>query len=331
MQQLVFQSVDSGSLSPLRDITTLIDVSESAELTYDIDSDVACSGSFSFAGNSTLLAQLVRIVLVRDDGSTEPLGTFFADITDSSRVGVLVRGKVELEGVLAALRDTCAPTAYVVPGGTSAVAVIRDVCAQVGRPTAIPDDLSGGSYAECIIYEAGTPWLTVAQEAAGRCGMLLTQDRMGFIVLREQGADTREWTLAPGATSMTSLISKEISNSGEPTRVVATWSNADNALCAVADAPVRGAHPRDFHLSVSDIENPSVSVLTALAEQELEAQSGQTAEWKLEMLYEPVEVGATADITDLVDPSRLVGTITSITFSLLPVLTMQLTIRGEVA
>lgn len=331
--KLIFESVDPGSLEAIRDVTPIIDVATGASVSFDLDSDVTCSAEFGFVGNQSALGDVVRVSIVDDTGLSETLVTGFVTITSAERMGKFETGKVEIEGMLAALRDTCAPHAYIVPGGTSAASVITDVCSQVGRPTAIPDDFGAGSYAQCIIYEAGTPWLTVAQEAAARCDMRLTQDRMGFITLAPTGAAAEEvsWTLAPGATDITTRIEKASPANPSPTRVVATWSSADKSLSASADSPVRGAHPRDVHLDVSDIEDPSVAVLAALAQQELDRQSQQESEWKFSALYRRIEVGSRALVTDLIDPSVMTGTLTHIEFDMLPVLTMSVVVRGDVS
>lgn len=331
--RIVFESVDPGSLEPVRDITPIIDSSEQASVSLDLDSDIGCSAQFGFVGNQAAIGNAVRISLVDDAGISETLITGFADVTESERMGKFETGSVELEGMLAALRDTCAPQAYVVPGGTSAASVINDICAQLGRPTAIPSDFGAGSYAQCIVYEAGTPWLTVAKEAAARCGMRLTQNRMGFVTLMPTGtaAEEEHWLLSPGSTEIITRIEKTTPAEPSPTRVVATWSSADKSLAASADAPVRGSHPRDVHLDVSDIEDPSTAVLAALAQQELDRQSQQESEWKFSVLYRSVDVGSIARITDLIDQSVMTGTITHIEFDMLPVLTMSVVVRGDVS
>lgn len=331
--KLIVESVDPGSLDPIRDITPIVDVSSSASASFDLDSDVTCSAEFGFVGNASAIGDVVRVSIIDDTGMSDTLVTGFASVIAAERIGKFETGKVEIEGMLAALRDTCAPQAYIVPGGTSAASVITDVCSQLGRPTAIPEDFGAGSYAQCIVYEAGTTWLTVAKEAAARCGMRLTQDRMGFITLAPTGTATEEvsWTLAAGATDITTRIEKTTPADPSPTRVVATWSSADKSLAASADAPVRGAHPRDVHLDVSDIENPSIPVLAALAQQELDRQSQQESEWKFSTLYRRIEVGTQALVTDLIDTSVMTGTITHIEFDMLPVLTMSVVVRGDVS
>lgn len=331
--RLLVESVDPGSLEPIRDITPIVDASADASVSLDLESDVCMSGSLGFIGNEAAVSPVIRVSLTDDDGLTTPVATGFARVSERMHFGTLGTGRIELEGLLAALRDTCAPYAYVVPGGTSAASVIRDVCAQVGRPTAIPDDFGAGSFTQCIIYEAGTPWLTVAQEAAARCDMRLVQDALGFITLAATGdaAGETSWMMAAGATDITSRIEKSQPEDSSPTRVVATWSSADKALTASADAAQRGVHPRDVHLDVSDMETPSVSVLQGLAQQELSRLSSQEVEWKFEALYRPEQLGTRARITDLLDPGTLDGVITSIELSLLPVLTMSVVVRGEVS
>lgn len=329
--RILVQTIDPGTLTPIRDISAIVDISANASLSFDIDSDIFCSGSIGFSGNGSLVENaLIRLSRVTDT-EIDVLGTFFADTSGAERIGSLLVGELELEGILAELRDTCTPVAYVCAANVPCIDIIRDACQTLGRPTAIPDTLSSASFSETIIFEAGTSWLQICSEAAERCSMRLSQDALGFVTLEQdppQGAFT-SWSLAPGDTDILGKIEKTAARKSAPTRIVATWSGSGNAISATVDAPARGLRKRDQHVSVSDLPEASVAVLTDIAREELEKASGLQDEWKFTALFKRVVCGAPCEVFDMVDSGKISGVVASIELELFPALAMTVTIRGE--
>lgn len=331
------EAVDPGTLQAIRDITAVVEASSSNVIEQDISSDIVYSGKIGYAGNATWIAGLVRVSAEHDDGSTDVLGTFFATPDAGTHKGNLYLGEVQLDGVLLGLKSARTTSTYVAGRGTNAIDVIRDACAQAGRATSIDSDLAAGRYAETIIYEAGTDWLTICLEAAERSGMRLTQDRMGYVSVEPIAANRGQrqvWNVAPGATDIVSEISRTDATYSSATRVIATYGDAENTIAATAEAE-RGPYDaqtsgrrRDVSISVSDMIVPSIAELTSRAQQELDKQLGSD-EWSFDCLYRIANAGDAATIYDATEHTQLDGIVSHTSISLDGLLSMSVSVQGR--
>lgn len=331
-------AIDPGTMQAIRDITAVVESSSSNVVEQDISDDLVYSGRIAYAGNATWLAGLVRISAEHDDGSVDVLGTFFATPDAGQHTGTLYRGDVQLDGVLIALQSTLTTATYVAGRGTNAIDVIRDGCAAAGRATSIDSNLAAGRYAETIVYEAGTDWLTICTEAAERSGMRLTQDRMGYVAVEPIDANRAErqiWNAAARVTDITSEITRSDARYAAATRVIATYGDAENSIAATAESE-RGPHDaqtsgrkRDVAISVSDMVIPSIAELTARAQEELDRQLGSD-EWSFDCLYRIANAGDAATIYDPNEQAQLDGIVSHMSISLDGLLRMSVSVQGSI-
>ena len=330
--RIQFEAVDIGTMRPVRDITPII-TTDDAYIQQDIDSDVVVTGQAGFAGARCWLSAPIR-VSISHDGVTEVLATCWPTIKSVELMTrEVIRGTIQLDGMLAALDSTLLPTTYAIASGARASQVIADMCSLAGVQSSIDPLIGDARYGDTIFYDVATSAMEVAQDAAAKAGVRLTCDRLGYIVTAPRISEASETEFIAGSTQsdIISDITKSMSFLTSPTRVIASYTANNQSIFTTVMAPDAELRGRNFDmdLSVSDLPAPDVSMLRVIAEQALSEQSQET--WSFSCLHREADAGDAVIITDHRSNERLVGTIQSIRTSLSGLCEQDITVRGALA
>jgi len=330
--RIQFEAVDIGTMRPVRDITPII-TTDDAYVQQDLDSDVVVTGQAGFAGARCWLSAPIR-VSISHDGGTEVLATCWPTIKSVELMTrEVIRGTIQLDGMLAALDSTLLPTTYAIASGARASQVIADMCSLAGVQSSIDPLIGDARYGDTIFYDVSTSAMEVAQDAAAKAGVRLTCDRLGYIVTAPRISESSETEFIAGSTQsdIISDITKSMSFLTSPTRVIASYTSNNKSIFTTVMAPNAELRGRNFDmdLSVSDLPAPDVGMLRVIAEQALSEQSQET--WSFSCLHREADAGDAVIITDHRSHERLVGTIQSIRTSLSGLCEQDITVRGVLA
>lgn len=337
MSGYVYELISPETLTPIRDITH--QVTAMGSVTWDISDELAVKSQIDYVGDAPWPGYMIRCSYT--DGSiSTPLCTCWATPTDARHDGI-ASGSLEMSGVLLAMKSQLTESTYAISIGAHSTDVIADACIRCGRPSRL-DALTGDyRYRATVVYDAGTPWLKIAQDAANHAGLRVTQDPMGFIVaVRDgDGRPLHRWTTAGGGTSrLLGAIGKSSTFWTDPTRIIATYTDGDVTISAVApsertgisDAQTRGRQI-DAVLNVNELSDPSRAALLALARESMRDRALVRNEWNIVAGFAHVAPGDKAIITDVEAGQTLTGRVSSVEISLTPGLpTITTTVRGTV-
>lgn len=327
-----FEAVDIGTMRPVRDITPII-TTDDAYIQQDLDSDVVVTGQAGFAGARCWLSAPIR-VSISHDGVTEVLATCWPTIKSVELVTRdVLRGTIQLDGMLSALDSTLLPTTYAIASGAKASQVIADMCSLAGIQSSIDPGVGDARYSDTIFYDVATSAMEVAQDAAERAGVRLTCDRLGYVTTAPKVSEASEAEFVAGSTQsdIISEIDKSMSFLTSPTRVIASYTDNDTSIFTTImapDAELRGRN-YDVDLSVSDLPAPDVEMLRVIAQEALAEQSQET--WGFSCLHREADAGDAVIVTDHRSHERLSGVIQSIRTSLSGLCQQDVTVRGVLA
>lgn len=330
--RIKFEAIDIGTMRPVRDITPIITTDE-AYVQQDLDSDVVVTGQAGFAGARCWLSAPIR-VSISHDGVTEVLATCWPTIKSVELVTRdVIRGTIQLDGMLAALDSTLLSTTYAIASGTRASEVISDMCSIAGIQSSIDPLIGDARYGDTIFYDVATSAMEVAQDAAAKAGIRLTCDRLGYVITAPKVAEASEAEFIAGSTQsdIISEIDKSMSFLTSPTRIIASYTDNDHSIFTTImapDAELRG-RTYDVDLSVSDLPAPDVEMLRVIAQEALAEQSQET--WSFACLHREADAGDAVIVTDYRSHERLTGTIQSIRTSLSGLCEQDVTVRGVLA
>lgn len=336
--KLHVEAVDPFTLSAVRDVTGITDLGEST-LTWD-ESDMGATGHLKYAGNRAFTRYLLRISADTSRG-TIALGTYFAIPGDVKFVGEIMTGTLDLSSPLLGLSSTLTTSAYALNAGTTATSVITLAGRRCGRQVEIPSRYGEYRYADTIIYEAGTPWLQIAQEAAASMNARLVCDELGRVsITRPRLSETLHLTTQPGVTTLIANIEKTSSFATSPSRIIASYSDNNSQLEAVVNTrplfredQASGRHI-DQVLSIRDLADPSYRGLLSAAREQAAASIAVEDEWTVKTTLADIAGTQPGDRVEVIDVSaheRFVGVVAEISTSLDPLLTTTVNMRGTVA